>query len=240
MLAIYIGNKEDFHKYIGPRVRNKVQQITSREKRKANGTCAHCKQTRVTLEAVHVHGKSRKMIIDTLLDKFIKKNVFRGGYFRVDLDLFEKQIVEAHQPISEYFIFLCRECHFKYDSTDKENLRETKVVKEVSTLIIDTSTNENEVLRVQRRLPRWFNNTNQYNSRILYSFLELYFENNGRVTVDELRNKAGIKTFDQNFTQMRTIAPQNHGKIFELNDEYVELWEPVKEIVLNHYNRLKK
>jgi hypothetical protein len=237
-MAKFIGNQEEFHKYIGPRVRNRVQQITLSEKKKANNTCAHCQKSNVELESAHVHGKSRKKIINNLLEQYRKNGFFKGEYLEVDLDKFEEQLISSHQPINEFFIFLCRDCHIKYDSNIDSFSKTSKEVFKQNSNKIYKSDIENEILRVQRRIPRWFKNRTQYNSRILYSFLELYF-NNDTVTVDMIKTKANIDTFDQNFSQMKTIAPQNHGKIFEVVGENVELWEPVKEIVLNHYNRYR-
>ncbi|OJV63477.1 MAG: hypothetical protein BGO41_11675 [Clostridiales bacterium 38-18] len=240
----FIGNRDDFHKYIGPRVRNRVQQITLGEKKQANKTCAHCNKVDVELEAAHVHGKSRKAIIDLILEKYSKNRLFREDYLDVDLDKFEEELILLHQPINEFFIFLCRECHIKYDSVENETssnnkykLKKTQSVLSKQLDTLNPSEVESEILRVQRRIPRWFKNRDQFNSIILYSFLELYFENNGIVKLEELRKKANIDTFDQNFNQMKTIAPQNHGKIFEVSKEYVYLWEPVKEVILNNYKR---
>jgi hypothetical protein len=94
----------------------------------------------------------------------------------------------------------------------------------------------NEINRVQRRVKRWFERRWQINSKILYAFMDLY-EKNGEVRYDDLRNAVNIETFWTNFEQMKTIAPHNHGKIFEQTGNYVVLWDKVETFILDHYHR---
>ena len=47
-----------------------------------------------------------------MLEKYRTGN----GYHIGDLDAFEQEVVDAHEPIGETFLFLCRDCHRDYDS----------------------------------------------------------------------------------------------------------------------------
>jgi hypothetical protein len=38
---------------------------------------------------------------------------------------------------------------------------------------------------------------------------------------------------------MKNFGEKNHGKVFEERDGYVTLWEPVKDFILNLYNKNK-
>jgi len=240
-MAVFIGTDREYHDYIGPRIRNVVQRITQNEKRKCNRTCAHCKKQNIELEAAHIHGNERKKIVENILSKYKK-----GDYYEIDIGLIESEIIKAHYPIDQNFIFLCRPCHIKYDSEYKD---EDIFEERINTSIVNinslpkskdnTNDDDTEVLKVQRKLPNWFRNKDQYNSIILYAFLSLY-DSNERVSYTELEKKANIKSFKSNFDQMKNFGEKNNGKIFEQNGEYIYLWDKTKELVLNTYKNMKK
>jgi len=115
-MAEIICTIEDFHKYIGPRVRNVIQSMTKKRKLELNHICQDCKQTK-ELEAAHIKGNSRKEIIEKILEKNIIDKEKR--LIKVDLDKIEKEIILSHKPIDKYFRFLCSNCHTKYDSKEK-------------------------------------------------------------------------------------------------------------------------
>ncbi|MBQ1175537.1 MAG: hypothetical protein IIX56_03960 [Treponema sp.] len=99
---------------------------------------------------------------------------------------------------------------------------------------------QKEVDKVTSRLPKWFNNTWQYNSKVLYAFLRLYNPSIGYVSYTALRNEADIgSAFTTNYNQMKIIAEKNHGKVFEQVGDRVYLWENVKDIVLRMYETYK-
>jgi len=95
---------------------------------------------------------------------------------------------------------------------------------------------ENEIKKVKRRIPKWFENKTQINSKILYAFINIYLRNKN-VTVEELEKEANEKTFKTNYDQMKIIAPHNHAKIFEEIDGIVYFWNEVEEFIWNYYNK---
>jgi hypothetical protein len=106
----------------------------------------------------------------------------------------------------------------------------------------DNSSREGEEIeKVANRLKRWAHNSNQINSRILQMFLKLKF-NNKVVTVEQMSrmywdgNK--LTEFFTNFNQMKIIAPKNHGKVFEVVNNEVNIWEPVGEFVKEFAQKL--
>lgn len=103
---------EEFHKFIGPRIRNVIQTLTKKRKKELNYICQGCNQ-RKELEAAHIKGSDRKAIIEKILRKYIidKENEI----VRVYLDKIEDEIVASHQPVDKYFKFLCSKCHNEYD-----------------------------------------------------------------------------------------------------------------------------
>ncbi len=108
---------EEFHKYIGPRIRNVIQSMTKKRKLELNHICQECNQIR-ELEAAHIRGNSRKEVIEKiLLKKYLIDKERR--LVKVDLDKSEKEIVLSHKPIDKHFRFLCSKCHTEYDSKQK-------------------------------------------------------------------------------------------------------------------------
>ena len=99
---------------------------------------------------------------------------------------------------------------------------------------------ENEIKKVKKRISRWFLKRDQKNSRILYTFIKLYEQNNGVVTYDQLNEEANIPKFKENFDQMKIISRKNHGKIFEQTGNNIKLWKEVEDIIWDYYKQQRK
>lgn len=96
---------------------------------------------------------------------------------------------------------------------------------------------QEEKSKVEKRVPKWFRNPQQINSKILMRYLELS-QSDPFLTQNKLRAKCkDIKDFDGNYNQMKNFGPKNHGKVFEENGGCIELWEPVKEFILDQYEQ---
>jgi hypothetical protein len=109
-MASFIGTFEEFIKYINPRVKNVVNGI-SRAYKQEVGMCEHCSSVEVTLEAAHVTGRERLVIIEEVLQDYVN-----GEIVTVDLGVFENRFIRAHDPISDVIKVLCRPCHRQYDN----------------------------------------------------------------------------------------------------------------------------
>jgi predicted nucleic-acid-binding Zn-ribbon protein len=112
-MASFIGIRKEFRRYIGPRLRNLVQQI-SKNHRVALANCQHC-GTSEYLQAAHVVGRDRNQIIDILLEKFTHNDIVT-----IDIGEFEKSFKIEHAPLENSILILCRACHTKYDSNPKQ------------------------------------------------------------------------------------------------------------------------
>jgi 5-methylcytosine-specific restriction endonuclease McrA len=113
----------EFHKFIEPKIRNDIQTLTKREKRKFNNICQDCgKQTE--LEAAHLKGYDRVRIVNEILKKYMINE--KEQIIQVDLDRVTNEILEAHKPINEHFRFLCSECHRKYDKEEEKVANQSK------------------------------------------------------------------------------------------------------------------
>ena len=110
IMAEFKGTIKEFHKFIGPRIRNQIQSLTKKAKRELKNICQHCNKTK-ELEAAHMENLGRKLIIEKVLKSYIKKNIVVIN----DLEKVEKIIKNNHIPITKYFKFLCKKCHTFYD-----------------------------------------------------------------------------------------------------------------------------
>lgn len=108
-MAKFTGTAEEFNRYFGPRIRNLVNQFTRTYKLQV-GKCEECGATH-HLEAAHVHGYERPILIKMVLEK----HGFHD-FFDVDLEQFEGELRTAHNPLSTTIRVLCHGCHHKYDS----------------------------------------------------------------------------------------------------------------------------
>jgi len=108
-MASFVGTKEEFKKYVGPMLRNLVQQLTKKHKMEI-GKCEHC-GTSENLEAAHKQGKDRGALIDSILNNYTNNNVVT-----IDLANFEQHFRNEHKRINDTILILCRTCHSKYDA----------------------------------------------------------------------------------------------------------------------------
>lgn len=94
---------------------------------------------------------------------------------------------------------------------------------------------ESEIERVHRKIPKWAKSPNQINHKILRNYLEL-LKQNDFVYIDDLENHSKtIKSFKSNFGQMKIISDHNHAKVFDVLNDKVYLWEPVKSFILKEF-----
>lgn len=98
----------------------------------------------------------------------------------------------------------------------------------------------NEIFKVYRKIPNWFKNESQKNSKILITFLKLNVEGQ-KITVEKLKEKVKIDNFDSNFKNMSEIYSKNHAKVFQLlkNGEVV-LWKDVEKFILQEFKKFKQ
>ena len=98
---------------------------------------------------------------------------------------------------------------------------------------------EQEISKIRNKIPKWFRNPEQINTKILVSFMQLSCKNTKPVYIDELQTDcANIYTFDTNYNQMKIIAERNHAKVFD--EDYngmISLWQPVADFICEEYDK---
>lgn len=111
-MATFVGTEEEFNHFLMPRICNYIQTLTKPVKRSMNNICQHCGQKK-ELHAAHIKGRERKDIVHNLLQKYKTAD----GY-QVNLNRFKQEIKSVHEPVNECFLFLCQDCHTKYDTDE--------------------------------------------------------------------------------------------------------------------------
>ena len=111
-----------------------------------------------------------------------------------------------------------------------------KTTKKSKRLPDDTANDESiikdEINKLHRRIPLWARRQHQINSKILTLFLRMENEGLTDITEEMLLDRYENKSeFYTNFQQMKAIAPNNHGKVFDVNKGIVKIWTPVQSLV---------
>jgi ribosomal protein L37AE/L43A len=123
-MASFKGTNQELRRYIGPRLRNLVQQITKRHKAEI-AACHHCGAIE-NLESAHVRDRNRNEIIDLIAGKYTA-----NGIIDIDLGVFEETFKTEHRPIEKSILILCRPCHKKYDGGKTKSTSNQSVEKAV-------------------------------------------------------------------------------------------------------------
>lgn len=88
-----------------------------------------------------------------------------------------------------------------------------------------------EIDKINQRLPKWAVRQHQINAKILTLFLQLE-EGYANITEQLLMEKYDNQPeFYRNFIQMKVIAPKNHGKVFDVQNGIIKIWDPIKDVV---------
>jgi hypothetical protein len=129
-MAYFEGTIREFTKFVGPYARLKVAFLAASHKRQIS-KCEECGSPN-QLEAAHVKGKERALLIANILSEFIEDHVVK-----IDLDVFEERFVLAHLPIETTIRILCKECHRNYDKTDTQIQGEVKAESSKESAVIE-------------------------------------------------------------------------------------------------------
>ncbi len=110
--------------------------------------------------------------------------------------------------------------------TEKESSRDKYIVADEK---------QDEIFKVYSRVPGWFQKPHQINSRILIAYMELLGDDNSVPQYKLESSCRSIKTFKNNYTQMKCFGEKNHAKVFEESGNRITLWEPVRGFVKKEY-----
>ena len=123
----------------------------------------------------------------------------------------------------------------------------SRVFAQVSEKYASNSPLSTEAPKAIRRIPRWANNPDQINHKILRAYLLLQKESD-KITVYDIeklclnadRQDTYVPTFRNNFMQMKIETPKSTGKVFEEKNGFVEIWDRVKDVVAKYEDAFTK
>lgn len=225
-MAIFDGSTQEFHHFIGPRIRNAINNFTRNYRKKLNGICEECGQKK-ELHSAHVHGRERRTIIENVLLKYSS-----NGVIRCDIGDVEKQILNEQLPIETNFKFLCHTCHVDYDSQNGNNSKSVHIAV----------ANEQQEFKKINRIKLWAHRPHQDNHKIISAFLHL--EEEAEVLFEDLKNictnktvfpQYYVPTFEGHYPSMKTDNGHSHGKIFYDQNGIVNIWPMVREEIRIHF-----
>lgn len=233
-MARFEGTLKEFHDYIGPRIRNKIQSITQNVRKSKNGICEHCHEKNV-LESAHIHKNNRRSIIERILESFII-----DGIVICILEDIEQEIVKDHYPIEDNFLFLCKKCHANYDAPLREARKSNKSVTTKRKSILSKNNNvEENNFPYLHRIALWSKRPHQINYKIIEAFLDLSCKNS-LISKSLLENvcseKIGKKKFEDNYNQMTTNKGKPHGMIFFEQEGNVFMYPEVEKEIKKYFS----
>jgi DNA-binding transcriptional MerR regulator len=100
-------------------------------------------------------------------------------------------------------------------------------------------TEEAEIVRVEKKVPKWFNSPHQANHKILVAYLNLLGDGESVPLTELQRACSGFENFGTHYLVMKVITERNHGKVFEEKNKQVFLWAPVKEFIKAEYEKFQ-
>ncbi len=164
-MAQFEGTVKDFTKFIGPYARLKVAFLAAKYKKQI-GKCENC-GNRNSLDAAHIKGRSRSLLIANILSEFIEDDVIQ-----IDLNEFEERFVNAHLPIESTIRVLCKQCHGEYDKGSKEEsqvIEKRSVAEESATIeiLIKDQMNKSKAIKLSSTTPGTFTSSNTIFSNII-------------------------------------------------------------------------
>ena len=216
-MAQFKGTIQEFHHFLGPRIKNSVNSFTRKYRNQRNGICEDCGETK-ELHSAHVHGQERRTLIENILIHYQNSDVVKCDIRK------QEEILEAHLPIEKCFKFLCHSCHVAYDSNKNSVPREKSATRNSS------SEKHTKITRIKI----WANRPYQVNHKIISAYLHL--EKNGPVQfnsfkslcTDKANSKYFVEKFDGNYASMKTDKGNSHGKVFYDQNGLVYIWPIVR------------
>jgi superoxide dismutase len=149
---------------------------------------------------------------------------------------YKKSILLGNEELEELLFLILTDSKKLLDEVENK-----KTAKSSSTTM--ERTEDEEIKRVKRKIPLWFSKPEQYNHKILITYLKLSNKNQNPVGLLDLEQQSGFSDkhkFTTNFNQMKTLSYKNHGKVFTEDNGIVILWEPLADFIVEEYKKIEE
>lgn len=166
---------KEFTSFVDPRIRINVANMTRQLKNRLGSKCQKCNEKR-ELDAAHKHGSSRKEIIRDILDNY---KISEDKYEINDLQKIIDEINNAHLPIEDHFIFLCKTCHREYDSWTRNLTNAT---------FHDDNYSKNIQSRIKKNIPNSSENSNNVSEILCKDETQSWKYKLGRTSIQNRKN----------------------------------------------------
>lgn len=179
----------------------------------------------------------------------LKNQIISGGYEEKLKILLEEDLLNHYDKFTvekalEDFSFIIYENLFREEYREEElqkkeldplNIRSDEPKRN---FILDGE-KKNELHKIEKRIPKWLRNPHQINSRILIAYMKLLGDGKSVPYYKLEASCRSIKTFQNNYNQMKSFGERNHAKVFEEAGLLITLWEPSREFVTKEYEKFK-
>lgn len=145
---------------------------------------------------------------------------------------YKESIVMDNEIIEDKLLSIIGNAKFIFNELETNKNFEKQIIKS------DEEIESDEVDKIKRKVPLWLNKPNQFNYKILTTFMKLSENNKHPISVSLLETHSNIddsRKFTSHYNQMKIIAERNHGKIFKEDNGQVSLWEPIEDFVVSRF-----
>ncbi len=113
------------------------------------------------------------------------------------------------------------------------------IANEFTTHDMKKTERQDTTKKALNKIQLWAEKQTQIPYKIIRAFFQLEKEKEV-VFLDDLRQRCAdeekhydtfVSTFEQNFAQLKFDGPKSHGKVFEINENRVQLWSDVEEAI---------
>tara|TARA_R110001583_G_scaffold194880_2_gene367442 strand:+ start:2430 stop:3479 length:1050 start_codon:yes stop_codon:yes gene_type:complete len=128
-----------------------------------------------------------------------------------------------------------------YDSTQTEIQRTIYVQNsQNNSENYNGTSKENELEKIYRKVPIWFDKPNQKNSQILINYMKLREQKTPVMYFELEKSCERIKNFYGSYQGMKRISERNNAKVFDEVGRIITLWEPAKSFIEMEYEKYLK
>jgi hypothetical protein len=151
---------------------------------------------------------------------------------------YKESILIENEIIEDKLLSIIGDAKVLLTELERDTGKSEPKIKDESQIKLD------EINKIMKKVPLWLKRPHQINYKILVSFMKLSNNNEHSIDISSLEKASEIndsKIFSSNYSQMKIISQNSHGKIFVEENGQVKLWEPVANFIISKFqNRIQE